>query len=264
MSTLYIVATPIGNLKDITFRAIEVLKSVDTILCEDTRETGKLLSHYEISKPTLSFHSHSGLSKYDKVLELFKAGKDLALVTDAGTPGISDPGVALVSFIRKECKDDIVNWEIKIEVIPGASAITSALSIAGIPSDEFTFIGFLPHKKGRETKISEILSSDRTYVFYESPHRVMKTLEKLVNTPVGMQNAKVTSLRSKELRHGKEIQNEGASYGIKHNRKVAVARELTKIFEQFISGTPEEVYNYFLNHPDKVRGEFVIMIYTLV
>jgi 16S rRNA (cytidine1402-2'-O)-methyltransferase len=244
MSTLYIVATPIGNLKDITFRAIEVLKSVNIILCEDTRETKKLLSHYDINQPTLSFHSHSGESKYDKILELLKEGKNLALVTDAGTPGISDPGVALVAFIRENCKTEISGGEIKIGVIPGASAITSALSIAGIPSDEFTFIGFLPHKKGRETKINEMLSSDRTYVFYESPHRIMKTLQ---------------SLREKSDKLCIKEGNDSIM-----NRKVAIARELTKVFEQFISGTPEEVYNYFVNNSDKVKGEFVVMVYTLV
>src|SRR3989344_464872 len=150
MSRLYIVATPIGNLGDITFRAIETLKSVDVILCEDTRETKKILNKYSINTPTLSYHTHSKLAKTDKIFELLKESKDLALVSDAGTPGISDPGAMLISKLKEEMP------EVEIIPIPGATALIAALSASGLPTHEFTFLGFLPHKKGRETLFKEI------------------------------------------------------------------------------------------------------------
>lgn len=217
MNKLYIVGTPIGNLGDITLRALEILKTVDIILCEDTRVTQKLLNHYNINKKTISFHSQSGISKLDKILNLLK-DNDLALVSDAGTPTISDPGSILVDAARKEGAEVIA--------IPGVSAVTSALSISGIPASEFLFLGFLPHKKGRETLFKEIFDSKRTVVFYESPHRIMKTLDSL-----------------------KEI-----------GRKVVIARELTKIYEQVVLGSAEEVYEYFKQNEDKVRGEFVVIV----
>ena len=229
MSTFSVIATPIGNLEDITLRALKVLASCDLILCEDTRMTKRLLDRHNISKSTKSYHMHSKISRVDEIIELLRDGKNLALVSDAGTPGISDPGAELVSRIRKECSNDIATGEIKIEAIPGASAVTSALSIAGIPCADFTFLGFLPHKKGRETLFNEIAKSERTMVFYESPHRIMKTLESLVEHLTMMQ-------------------------------KVTVCRELTKIFEEIVAGTPKEVKNYFEIHPDKVRGEFVVMV----
>lgn len=224
---LYVVATPIGNLGDMTFRAIETLKSVDLALCEDTRVTGKLLAHYDIGTPTMSYHANSKLSKHEKILDLLREGKLLALVSDAGTPTISDPGVMLIEMIKHELPD------VKIVAIPGASALTAALSISGIPSPQFTFYGFLPHKKGRETIFKEIAgrgpTSTRTAVFYESPHRIMKTLESLVEH-------------------------------LGDDRKVVIARELTKVFEETVSGTPEEVLKYFKQNPDKVRGEFVVIV----
>ncbi|MDO8564391.1 MAG: 16S rRNA (cytidine(1402)-2'-O)-methyltransferase, partial [bacterium] len=173
MSTLYIVGTPIGNLEDITLRALRVLKEVDVILCEDTRMTARLLARYEISKPLKSYHEHSKVSRIDEIVALLEQGKDLALVTDAGTPGISDPGSLLVSKIREALP------EVKIETIPGPSALTAALSVAGVPASDFLFLGFLPHKKGRETLFKEIAASERAVVFYESPHRILKTLESL-------------------------------------------------------------------------------------
>lgn len=222
MSTLYVTATPIGNLEDITLRAIRILKEVDMILCEDTRVTRKILNHYEIKTPTMSYHSHSTLSKVDKILEMLEEGKSLALVSDAGTPTISDPGVQLIRAVKKELP------ETKIETIPGPSAVIAGLSISGMPSSEFLFLGFLPHKKGRETLFKEIASSDRTVAFYESPHRILKTLESL-------------------KKHTSE-------------RKIVITRELTKIYEEVVEGTPEEVSNYFAENPDKVRGEFVVLI----
>ena len=175
MSKFYIVATPIGNMGDITLRAIETLKNVDLILCEDTRTTKNLLNKYSINKPTMSYHAQSKLAKTDKIFALMEEGKNLALVSDAGTPGISDPGALLVSQIS--ARQDLA---VKIIPIPGATALITALSGSGLPTHEFTFLGFLPHKKGRETLFKEIAASKRTMVFYESPHRIIKTLEALV------------------------------------------------------------------------------------
>ncbi len=224
MSKLHIVATPIGNLEDITLRALRVLKEVDMILCEDTRVTRNLLKHYDIETPTLSYHAQSGIAKVEKIFELLREGKDLALVSDAGTPTISDPGILLVQQVREEFSNDVT-----IVAIPGPSALISALSIGGVTSAQFTFYGFLPHKKGRETIFKEIANSKRTSVFYESPHRIIKTLDSL-----------------------KEH--------LKENRKVAVARELTKIYEEVVQGSIGEVRAYFDNDPDKIRGEFVVIV----
>ncbi|MDD5068652.1 MAG: 16S rRNA (cytidine(1402)-2'-O)-methyltransferase [Candidatus Pacebacteria bacterium] len=229
MSTLYVVGTPIGNLGDITLRALEVFKSVDYVLCEDTRVTAKLLHKYEISRPTISYHSHSDLSKVDHIISLLKDGKNLALVSDAGTPGISDPGSLLVSQVSGALGD-----EVKIVAIPGPSALVSALSISGAPSSDFLFLGFLPHKKGRETLFREIADSKRTVAFYESPHRIEKALASL-------------------QKHFTENKMEG--------RKIAVARELTKVFEECVSGTASELIAHFQNHQDTVRGEFVVVVF---
>jgi len=222
MQKFYVVATPIGNLEDITYRAVRILGEVDLILCEDTRVTLNLLNKYNIKKPTMSYHSQSKIAKLDKILELIGEGKVLALVSDAGTPTISDPGSMLVSKIRE------VYPEVEIVPIPGPSAVISALSVSGLPSSEFTFLGFLPHKKGRETLFKEIAVTERTVAFYESPHRILKTLESL------------------KLHVGE--------------RKIVIAREISKIFEQIISGSPEEVQKYFNDNPDKVRGEFVVLV----
>jgi len=229
MATLYVVATPIGNLDDITLRALAVLKSVDLVLCEDTRVTKKLLNHYGIEVQTMSYHSHSGLAKLDKVVGLLEDGKNLALVSDAGTPTISDPGSVLVSNIKKELP------HVQVVAIPGPSAVTAALSIAGVPASDFLFLGFLPHKKGRKTLFKEIADTDRTVVFYESPHRIIKTLESL-NDHLGVQ-----------------LPNGGG-------RKVHLARELTKIHEEVLSGTPEKLLETLEVLPEKVRGEFVVIV----
>ena len=228
MSKLYIVATPIGNMGDITLRAVETLKNVDLILCEDTRETRKILEKYNINTPTMSYHAHSKLEKVDKIFELLEGGEDLALVSDAGTPGISDPGAMLVSKIKE---DTHLRHGVDVIPIPGASAVIAALSASGMPSHEFTFLGFLPHKKGRETLFKEIAQAKRTMVFYESPHRILKTLESLVK------------FCSKE-----------------NQKKVCVARELTKIYEEFKTGSPEEILKYFTQNKDKQRGEFTLIV----
>ena len=222
MSTLYVVATPIGNLGDITLRAIETLKLVDVILCEDTRVTKKILNHYEIDTPTMSYHTHSRLSKENKIIEILTLGKKIALVSDAGTPTISDPGVILIQKIKSELP------EVNIVSVPGPSALISALSISGLHTSEFLFLGFLPHKKGRETLFKEMSESKRTVVFYESPHRVMKTLDSLIK--------------------------------FAPEKYIVIAREITKIYEETIEGTPQEVKNFLENNKEKIRGEFVILV----
>lgn len=230
MAVFSVIATPIGNLEDITIRALKVLANADLILCEDTRVTKKLLARHDIVKPTKSYHAHSKISRTAEIIDLLKNGKNIALVSDAGTPGISDPGSELVRIIRQECKSELESGTLKIEAIPGPSALTASLSIVGVPCADFTFLGFLPHKKGRETLFKEIAGSERTMVFYESPHRILKTLESLM----------------KHLDLGKH--------------KVTVCRELTKVFEEVIQGLPQEVLNYFSKNSDKVRGEFVVIV----
>lgn len=224
MSTLYIVATPIGNMEDITLRALRILKEVDLILCEDTRVTKNLLARYDIDKPTMSYHAQSKLSKAEKIFELLEEGKNIALVSDAGTPTISDPGVLLVAQVLERFGDDVA-----IVPIPGPSALVAALSAAGVSVAEFTFLGFLPHKKGRETLFKEIAASSRVMVFYESPHRIMKTLDALKR-----------------------------SCG--EDRRIVIARELTKIHEEFVRGTVAQAEAHFITNPDRVRGEFVVIV----
>lgn len=222
--TLSIVGTPIGNLGDITLRAIDTLKKADAIACEDTRVTAKLLQRYAIQKPLVIFHARSALRASSRVLSLLGEGKHVALVTDAGTPGISDPGSELVSLARERLGDAI-----QVEAIPGPSALTTALSVAGLPSSDFLFLGFLPHKKGREKLFKEIAATKHTVVFYESPHRILKTLASLA-----------------------------AALGA--SRKVAVCRELTKVYESVIVGSANEVQAHFSAHAEEVRGEFVVVI----
>ncbi len=226
IGTLYIVATPIGNMEDITLRALRILKEVDYILCEDTRTTQNLLNKYEIKTKTMSYHAHSTDGKESAIINLLKAGKNLALVSDAGTPCISDPGVMLVSSIRKE-----FGLEAKVSPIPGPSALISALSASGISSAEFIFFGFLPHKKGRIKIFNQIKESDKVIVFYESTHRILKTL---------------TSL---------------STYTPK--QKVMIAREITKQFEEFVTGTPEELLTYLNDNKVKQKGEFVVIVSPL-
>lgn len=223
MGTLYIVGTPIGNLEDVTLRALRILKEVDVILCEDTRVTQKLLARHEITAKQLATYNEqeSGIIA-GKIIRWLEEGKSVALVSDAGTPGISDPGSMLVQKVREALP------EIKIESVPGPSALTAALSIAGVPTHDFVFLGFLPHKKGRETLFKEIAASERTVIFYESPHRVLKALESLMKfAPV---------------------------------KKVTIARELTKIHEEIKTGTSVELLEFFQTNPEKVRGEIVVIV----
>src|SRR3989344_3385052 len=179
MSALYIVGTPIGNLKDVTFRALEILRRADLILCEDTRTTQKLLDHYEIKTKTISYHQHSKLNKVEYIIQLLREDKNLALVSDAGTPGISDPGNQLISIVVRELGDraDIVP-------VPGASALASAASISGFPMDRFLFLGFPPVKKRRSMFFEEVINSKYPVIFYESPYRILKTLKELSSLEV--------------------------------------------------------------------------------
>ena len=221
--TLYIVATPIGNLEDITLRALRILKEVDCILCEDTRTTKVLLNKYDISTKTISYHAHSTGAKESAIIKMLKDGQNLALVSDAGTPCISDPGVLLVANVYKE-----LGKEASVVPIPGPSALISALSASGQSSASFTFLGFLFFFKGRATIFKEMREKDEMIVFYESTHRIMKTLASLEES-IG-------------------------------DRQIVIAREITKKFEEFIRGTPKEVAEYFTVNTDKQRGEFVVIV----
>lgn len=221
--TLYIVPTPIGNLEDITLRAVRILKEVDLVLCEDTSVTQRLFQEYEISTKTTVFYAQTGIKNIEKIMALLEEGKSLALVSDAGTPTISDPGVLLVDKVRKELP------EVQVVALPGASALTTALSASGITSSTFTFYGFMPHKKGRETLFITINDSNHTSVFYESVHRIEKTLESL-------------------------------SKVLAPTRIIVVARELTKLHEEVMRGTAEEIKDYFALHKDHLRGEFVVVV----
>ncbi|MDP3792142.1 MAG: 16S rRNA (cytidine(1402)-2'-O)-methyltransferase [bacterium] len=221
---LYIVATPIGNLEDITLRAVSVLRSADFILAEDTRVTRVLLDKYNIKIPIISYHQHSQLQKVEQIIGLLKEDKNLALVSDAGTPGINDPGNYLIMKALEAIPD------LKIVPIPGPNAAISALSISGFPSDKFVFLGFPPHKKGRQTFFKKIGQMDETIVFYESKHRILKALEEL-----------------------KEIAKiEG--------RPMVVARELTKQFETIYRGTVGQIMVKLNSHKDNLLGEFVVVV----
>ena len=216
---LYLVPTPIGNLEDITLRAIRVLKEADVLLAEDTRTSAPLLKHYGIEKRVYSHHQHNEHQSAGEVIRFLKEGKNVALVSDAGTPAISDPGFFLV---REALKNDL-----EVECLPGATAFVPALVNSGFPTDRFCFEGFLPIKKGRQTRYKILAEEERTIIFYESPHRLMKTLEEM-----------------------------STFFGA--DRQISVSRELTKLFEETVRGTVEEVKTYFETHT--VKGEFVICV----
>lgn len=216
---LYIVPTPIGNLEDITLRAINVLKSVDVVLAEDTRTSGVLLKHLGINKPMHSYHIHNEHHTAARITERILKGETMALVSDAGTPAVSDPGFLLV----RECiKEGIV-----VECLPGPTAFVPALVNSGLPSDRFTFEGFLPHKKGRQTRLQNLVHEERTMIFYESPHRLLKALQQF-----------------------------SEYFGA--DRQICVSRELSKIYEENVRGTVEEVIAVFSQKP--VKGEIVITV----
>lgn len=216
---LYIVPTPIGNLKDITFRAIEILQQVDLILAEDTRTSGKLLKHFEIQTPMQSYHMHNEHKMLDRIVQRLKSGETMALISDAGTPAISDPGFLLV----RACLENAIS----IETLPGATAFVPALVNSGLPNDKFIFEGFLPVKKGRQTRLELLATETRTMIFYESPHKLLKTLTHF-----------------------------SAYFGA--DRKVAVSRELTKLYEETLHGTLGELILHFSQK--KPKGEFVLIV----
>ncbi len=220
MSKIYIVATPIGNLEDLTFRAKRILSEVDFVLAEDKRVSIKLLNHYDIRTKLLIWHQHSKDKDWNKIKEIIKDKKDIALITDAGTPGISDPGGKLIELALKEFDD------IEIIPIPGASALGSIVSIAGIPIDRFEFLGFLPHKKGRKTLIEYIKESKIPIIFFESVHRILKTLESLKDS----------------------------------DKNIIVGRELTKKFETVYRGKAKNILEILEKDKTQVKGEFVIII----
>lgn len=224
MFNLYVMATPIGNLEDFSLRGLRILKEVDLILCEDTRTTKKLLAHYQISKPTLSYHQHSRLTKIKYILEQLKRGRDLALVSEAGTPGISDPGAKLISYLIEQMPD------LKVVPIPGPSALITALSIAGLSADKFIFLGFPPAKKKRKKFFEEVAQAKYTVVLYESPHRISKTLQELEDV-------------------------------LSSQRQLVICRELTKKFETIYRGQIKEIIEQ-INPPagGKIKGEFVVII----
>ena len=241
MPTLYIVATPIGNLEDISLRALRILSEVDFILCEDTRVTGKLLSHYKIKTSTISFHQHSDSNKMNEIIRLLSEGKNLALVTDAGTPGISDPGGKLVQAVIDNFGDDV-----KIESVPGPSAVTAALSISGVPTDKFIFMGFPPHKKGRQTFIKKIIQSEFPVVVYESKHRIIKFLEELDN--LAEANTNLSEDEEKEEKRNINFTS------------VVVCREISKMHETVYRGDLKSIIEKIKNNKDDQRGEFVVII----
>ena len=216
---LYIVPTPIGNLADITRRAIEILSEVDFILAEDTRTSGILLKHLDISKPMMSYHLHNEHKVLQRVVDRLKTGEKAALVSDAGTPGISDPAFLIIRECLKE--------NIEVSCLPGPTAFVPALVGSGLPCDRFVFEGFLPHKKGRQTRLSHLAEESRTMVFYESPHRLLKTLGQFSEV------------------FGEE-------------RQASVSREISKVFEETIRGSLKEIMAHFESHP--IKGEFVIVL----
>ncbi|KKP40498.1 MAG: protein of unknown function UPF0011 [Candidatus Peregrinibacteria bacterium GW2011_GWF2_33_10] len=216
---LYLVATPIGNLEDITFRAIRTLKEVDLIVAEDTRHVRKLLDHYQIKTRVDSYHSYSDDRKLYKILNLLNEAKNIALVSDAGTPGISDPGYKLII--------EAIAKNIQIVPIPGPCALITALIGSGLRMDEFVYFGFLPVKKGRQTMLGTLQNEKRTMIFYESPHRILKTLTDFMNT-----------------------------FGA--DREIVIARELTKIHEEFLRGSISQIFEHF--QKNQARGEFVIVV----
>ena len=242
MATLYVVSTPIGNMEDMSFRAVRILQEVDLILCENVSEAHRLLKHYEITTSTTNYFSNSKLNKIDKIIQMLEDGKDLALISDAGTPCISDPGALLIERLYKYNtglsldpfpQEMETTQKIQVVSIPGPTAVTALYSIAGVTGNRFAFYGFAPQKKGRETflkkAIQECRESDMPIIFYESVHRIQKCLSQL--SAMGCQQIKVT-----------------------------IGRELTKIYEEVVQGDIDFVVDYFNKNPDKVRGEFVVML----
>jgi 16S rRNA (cytidine1402-2'-O)-methyltransferase len=220
--TLYVVATPIGNLEDITLRALRILREAEYVLCEDTRVTSKLFAHHDIHTRLKRYDAHSSEALQREIIDDLENGKEIALVSDAGTPGVSDPGVHIIDQL-------LTRGGVKIVSVPGASSVTAAFSIAGIPGNQFTFLGFVPQKKGRVTFFEDLKEASLPTIFFESTHRIMKTLESLKNAVP--------------------------------EKKLVVAREITKMFEEVVRDTPEAVLAYFEENKEHQKGEFVLIVY---
>jgi len=219
MGKLFVIPTPIGNLEDITYRAVRVLGEVDAILAEDTRTTKNLLSHYQIENKLIAYHLNNEHKVVERIVQEIKNGLNYALVSDAGTPGISDPGFLLV----REC----IKAELEVDCFPGPTAFVPALVNSGFPTEKFIYEGFLPHKKGRQTRIQKIAKEERTVVLYESPHRILKALSQFQEA-------------------------------FEENRQIAVCREISKKFEETVRGTAKELHDYFTSH--SIKGEFVVVV----
>lgn len=240
MPTLYIAGTPIGNLEDISLRALRILGEVDFILCEDTRVTGKLLSHYKIKTQMISYHQHSAENKVKQIIDLLAVGKNIALVSDAGTPGISDPGGKLVQAVLEKMDDAV-----QIESVPGPSAVTASLSISGMPTDKFIFMGFPPNKKGRQTFTRRILKSDYPVVVYESKHRIVHFLEEL----------KKAAEENTEVNKKGELENKPINL-----TSVVVCRELSKMHETVYRGEIKRIIEKIKANTNDQKGEFVVIV----
>jgi len=219
MPKLYIVPTPIGNLEDVTFRALRILKEADYVLAEDTRTSRKFFNHYEISTPLRAYHMHNEHAKMPELIEQLQNAQTVALISDAGTPAISDPGFLLVR--------EAIKYDIDVECLPGATAFVPALVNSGLPNERFIFEGFLPHKKGRQTRLKRMVEHEHSFILYESPHRIIKTLNQLAEF-------------------------------LGKDRRASVSREISKMFEETKRGTLIELINYF--ESSKIRGEFVIVV----
>ncbi len=268
-----IVATPIGNLEDITFRAVRTLKEADFILCEDTRKTKVLLNKYEIVKPLKAYHQQSNDNQIRKILEEMKQVEKVALVTDAGTPGISDPGNLLIERALEFFGNDI-----KITPIPGANALSALVSVAGINMTRFTFMGFPPNKKGREKFFREVLASNYPTLYYESPYRLMKNLELIEKLQEEFENSQESGNMNLSAVRGKAEQRKEAYLKVRgvssggfdkemcqtrsSGKKIILGRELTKIFEEIKRGEVADIKKYYEENPDKVKGEIVVLIYN--
>ncbi|MBI2459231.1 MAG: 16S rRNA (cytidine(1402)-2'-O)-methyltransferase [Parcubacteria group bacterium] len=256
MSTLYIVGTPIGNLEDISLRALRVLGEVDFILSEDTRVTAKLLKHYNIKTPAISYHQHSAEDKTEKIIDFLASGKNLALVSDAGMPGISDPGGKLIQRVIE--KFGAANESpVQIESVPGPSAVTAALSISGLPTDKFIFMGWPPHKKGRQTFIRRVLASDYPAVIYESKHRLVRFLEEL---------KKAAEENRQANKNGRIELKPTCSPACAGRRRrvdltsVVVCRELSKMHETVYRGEISKIIEKIKASPNDQKGEFVVIV----
>lgn len=258
MGILYVVATPVGNIEDMTLRAIRILKEVGLILCENTSESHKLFKYYDITTATTNYYSNSRIDKIDKIISMLESGQNLALVSDAGTPCISDPGSLLIHSINmyndklRASSADNNGEQIRIIPIPGATAITALYSVSGIVGNRFTFLGFIPQKKGRETFIRHIFeyldSEEIPIIFYESVHRIEKFFEQFIVEENRRQDKQV----SENVNDKKKIKS------VKY--EIIIGRELSKMYEEIIRGSAMELFDYYKENKDKIRGEFTIIV----